>query len=69
MQRRIFYGAPQYKTPFLQFARYNRLSTGSIPKALSNCTSLEQFNVENNTISNLPDGLLASLENLAQVSA
>ena len=33
--------------------RYNRLSTGSIPGSLSACVALEQFNVENNMISNL----------------
>jgi hypothetical protein len=48
--------------------RYNRLTTSSIPATLSNCTALEQFNVENNMVSNLPDGLLSSLENLTQIS-
>jgi len=47
--------------------RYNRLQTSSIPRTLANCSALEQFNVENNVISNLPEGLLASLENLTQV--
>ncbi len=54
---------------FVSLFRYNRLSTSSIPKALANCTALEQFNVENNVISNLPEGLLSSLENLAQVGS
>ena len=48
--------------------RYNRLSTGSVPSSLSCCVALEQFNVENNMISNLPDGLLSSLENLTTIS-
>ncbi len=41
--------------------RYNRLHSNSIPKSLGNCKELEQFNVENNCISSLPEGLLASL--------
>jgi hypothetical protein len=52
-----------YRTP-----RYNRLSTGSIPKSLANCVLLEEFNVENNTVASLPEGLLASLDNLTSIT-
>jgi leucine-rich repeat protein SHOC2 len=48
--------------------RYNRLSTGSIPKSLANCVLLEEFNVENNTVASLPEGLLASLDNLTSIT-
>ena len=45
-----------YTTDFLNFAfyipiRYNRLASGSIPKSLSNCIQLEEFNIENNAVS------------------
>ena len=48
--------------------RYNRLSAGSIPKSLSNCTMLEEFNIENNAVSALPEGLLAAVENLTFIT-
>ena len=48
--------------------RYNRLSACSIPKSLANCVQLEEFNIENNAVSSLPDGLLASLENLSSIT-
>ena len=44
--------------------RYNRLTSNSIPKSLANCVQLEEFNIENNSVSALPEGLLSSLENL-----
>lgn len=48
--------------------RYNRLKSGSIPRSLANSTLLEEFNVENNSIASLPDGLLAALENLTSIT-
>lgn len=42
--------------------RYNRLI--SVPRSLSNCVRLTEFNVENNSLSQLPEGLLSSLSNL-----
>lgn len=46
--------------------RYNRLD--SVPRTLSNCTNLTEFNVENNALSQLPEGLLSSLCNLNQLT-
>ena len=57
-----------FKLIFLVVDRYNRLSAGSIPKSLSNCTMLEEFNIENNSVSALPDGLLAAVENLTFIT-
>ena len=42
--------------------RYNQLHTGNIPASLANCVNLEEFNIENNCVSNLPEGLLSSLD-------
>ena len=42
--------------------RYNQLHTGNIPATLANCVNLEEFNIENNCVSNLPEGLLSSLD-------
>ena len=33
--------------------RYNRLASGSVPKSLSNCVQLEEFNIENNAVRNV----------------
>lgn len=46
--------------------RYNRLI--SVPRSLSNCIKLTEFNVENNSLSQLPDGLLSSLSNLSTLT-
>ena len=48
--------------------RYNRLKAGSIPRTLANSILLEEFNVENNCIASLPEGLLASLDNLNSIT-
>ena len=50
------------------FCRYNRLMSGSIPKSLANCTQLAEFNIEGNSVSALPDGLLSSLGNLSYIT-
>lgn len=42
--------------------RYNQLHTGNIPATLANCVNLEEFNIENNCVSDLPEGLLSSLD-------
>ena len=42
--------------------RYNQLHTGNIPATLANCVNLEEFNIENNCMSDLPEGLLSSLD-------
>ena len=42
--------------------RYNQLHTGNIPATLANCVNLEEFNIENNCVSGLPEGLLSSLD-------
>ena len=42
--------------------RYNQLHTGNIPASLANCVNLEEFNIENNCVSDLPEGLLSSLD-------
>ncbi len=46
--------------------RYNRLM--SVPKSLSNCINLTEFNVENNSLSQLAEGLLSSLSNLTTLT-
>ena len=46
--------------------RYNRLI--SVPRSLSNCIKLTEFNVENNSLSQLPEGLLSSLCNLTTLT-
>lgn len=46
--------------------RYNRLT--SVPRSLSKCINLDEFNVEGNQISQLPDGLLSSLSNLSSLT-
>ena len=48
--------------------RYNHLTSESIPKALASCALLEEFNIENNSVSCLPDGLLSSLESLSSIT-
>ena len=48
--------------------RYNRLTSSSIPKSLANCVQLPEFNIEGNSVSSLPDGLLSSLEKLNNIS-
>ena len=48
--------------------RYNRLMSGSIPKSLANCIQLAEFNIEGNSVSALPDGLLSSLGNLCYIT-
>ena len=48
--------------------RYNRLTSGSIPQTLANCVQLPEFNIEGNSVSSLPDGLLSSLEKLCYIS-
>lgn len=50
------------------YLRYNRLKCGSIPRTLANSILLEEFNVENNCIATLPEGLLASLDNLNSIT-
>ena len=50
------------------FYRYNRLTSGSIPQTLANCVQLPEFNIEGNSVSSLPDGLLSSLEKLCYIS-
>ena len=42
--------------------------SGSIPKSLANCTQLAEFNIEGNSVSALPDGLLSSLGNLSYIT-
>ena len=37
--------------------RYNRLASGSVPKSLSNCVQLEEFNIENNAVRNVKTSL------------
>lgn len=39
-----------------------------MPRSLSNCVKLTEFNVENNSLSQLPDGLLSSLSNLSTLT-
>ncbi len=46
--------------------RYNRLT--SVPRSLSNCIHMDEFNVEGNAISHLPDGLLSSLSQLTSIT-
>ena len=53
---------------YLYLYRYNRLTSGSIPKSLANCVQLPEFNIEGNSVSSLPDGLLSSLEKLNNIS-
>lgn len=50
----------------LSLPRYNRLA--SIPKTLSKCIHLDEFNVEGNQLSQLPEGLLSSLSNLSSLT-
>lgn len=39
----------------------------SVPKSLANCINIEEFNVENNSLSQL-EGLLSSLVNLTSLT-
>ena len=50
------------------FYRYNQLHTGNIPKSLSQCVNLEEFNIENNCVAALPEGLLASLDKITSIT-
>ena len=47
---------------------HNQLHTGNIPKSLSNCVNLEEFNIENNSVAALPDGLLAALNKINSIT-
>lgn len=51
---------------FILFSRYNRLT--AVPRSLSKCINLDEFNVEGNQISQLPEGLLSSLSNLSSLT-
>lgn len=46
--------------------RYNQLT--AVPRSLSKCINLDEFNVESNKISQLPEGLLSSLSNLSSLT-
>ena len=48
--------------------RYNQLHTGNIPATLANCVNLEEFNIENNCVASLPDGLLAALDKISSIT-
>ena len=48
--------------------RYNQLHTGNIPRTLANCVNLEEFNIENNCVASLPDGLLAALDKISSIT-
>merc|ERR1719270_344683 len=48
--------------------RYNQLHTGNIPKSLANCVNLEEFNIENNCVASLPEGLLSSLDKITSIT-
>jgi len=48
--------------------RYNQLDTGNIPRTLANCVHLEEFNIENNCVAALPDGLLAALDKITSIT-
>lgn len=39
-----------------------------LPPTLSNCINMTELNVENNSLSQLPEGLLSSLSNVATVT-
>ena len=54
-----------YETHFFSF-RYNQLQC--VPKSLSNCVNMDEFNVEGNNISQLPEGLLSSLTSLQNIT-
>ena len=51
---------------FIILNRYNRLTT--VPKSVSNCIHMDEFNVEGNSIPQLPEGLLSSLSNLTSIT-
>lgn len=40
----------------------------AVPRSLSKCIHLDEFNVEGNQISQLPEGLLSSLSNLSSLT-
>lgn len=69
-ERKLFYAKqmPHFLQLFSLFClrRYNKLQ--SVPESLSNCVLITEFNVENNALSYLPEGLLSSLTHLTSLT-